>query len=618
MQPVRQLTALDREKFPRQTSPKNSPAWCVCDRICANCHSKVFPSMRSNKEIIRLLRQAATLLELHEVNPFQVKAYTSAIYTLERAEGPLYSRSPAELGELGLSKGMAEKVWTLGQDRMPEDLAELLAKTPEGLLAILDIKGLGAKKVLVLWKELGIESVEALRQAAVSGKIADLKGFGIKTQEAILEQIQFKEQQAGRLLLSEAIELSETLADILRQKGIRTEMAGQTRRRMEITDGIELLAVAEDLQHIRQVLRETEGLMQDVQASGPFTWRGYVQPSPDMTVSVLVRLTKPRRFGTDWLLATAAPEHLGAMTSQGSLRLLAQSRDFETEEQIYTAAGWAYVAPELREGNHEIATAAAGQLPKLLEMSDLKGVLHNHSTYSDGKDTLEDMALHARTLGYQYLGITDHSKTAFYANGLSEQRILAQHAEIEQLNARLAPFRIFKGIESDILPDGSLDYAPEVLATFDFVVASIHANLKMDEAKATERLLKAIENPYTTILGHLTGRLLLRREGYPVDHRRIIDACAAHDVIIEINANPWRLDIDWRWVRYALSKGVRLSINPDAHEKAGYQDMQYGVWVGRKGGLTADMTFNTLSAEDMAAYLDARKKQKGIWVVSSD
>lgn len=281
-----------------------------------------------------------------------------------------------------------------------------------------------------------------------------------------------------------------------------------------------------------------------------------------------------------------------------------------SEEEAYTSAGMPHIPVDLREGNGELEWAQDHSLDELLALEDLTGPLHNHSTYSDGKNKLEDLALYCKSAGYEYLGIADHSRSAFYANGLDEDRIRIQHEEIDHLNKSLAPFKIFKGIESDILTDGSLDYSPEVLGSFDYIVASIHSGLSMDAKKATERLIRAIQNPYTTILGHPTGRLLLRREGYPIDHRAVIDACAHYQVVIEINANPWRLDLDWRWVRYAMAQGVTLSINPDAHENEGVRHMKYGVIVGRKGGLTKDMTLNTKSVEELTEYFEERKKNK--------
>jgi len=263
----------------------------------------------------------------------------------------------------------------------------------------------------------------------------------------------------------------------------------------------------------------------------------------------------------------------------------------------------------MREGTFELDLAKENKLPNLLKLEDLKGPFHNHSKYSDGYNTILQLAEYCIDQGYEYLGLSDHSKSAFYANGLQEYHIKKQHGEIDELNIQLAPFKIFKGIESDILNDGSLDYDTDVLASFDFIVASVHSNLNMGKEKATQRLLKAIENPYTTFLGHPTGRLLLRRKGYAIDHKKIIDACALHNVIIEINANPWRLDLDWRWVNYAIDQGVVLSINPDAHEIKGFNHMKFGVFMGRKGGLTIEKTFNAWSLESVNNYLKERKEK---------
>ncbi len=264
----------------------------------------------------------------------------------------------------------------------------------------------------------------------------------------------------------------------------------------------------------------------------------------------------------------------------------------------------------MREGGFEFDWIQKNKNEDLVTWESLKGILHNHSTYSDGQHSLEQMATYCKELGFEYLGIADHSQSATYASGLLITKVQQQHAEIEQLNKKLSldrPFKILKGIESDILGDGSLDYPDEVLASFDYIVASVHSNLTMNEARATERLVRAIENPYTTILGHPTGRLLLSRKGYPIDYKEVIDCCAANGVVIEINASPYRLDLDWRWIQYALERNVMLSINPDAHEMQGYHDMHYGVAVARKGGLTKNMTFNALSLVDMEAYLSKKK-----------
>jgi DNA polymerase (family 10) len=304
---------------------------------------------------------------------------------------------------------------------------------------------------------------------------------------------------------------------------------------------------------------------------------------------------------------TGTEEHVEAVLNRINVELEEPS----SEEFIYTKAGLAWIQPELREGDTFIERAANNTLPTLITYHDLKGTLHNHSTWSDGVNTVEEMALYCRDdLKLEYLGMCDHSKSAFYAKGLSIERVLQQHEEIDHINKKLNGFHIFKGIESDILNDGSLDYPDEILQRFDFIVASVHSNLKMVEDKATARLIKAIENPYTTILGHPTGRLLLSRKGYDIDYKKVIDACAANKVIIEINANPVRLDLDWRWHQYALDKGVMLSINPDAHRNSGFLDMEYGVNVARKGGLTKEMCLNALSLDEIKKVFELKKPKK--------
>jgi DNA polymerase (family 10) len=309
-------------------------------------------------------------------------------------------------------------------------------------------------------------------------------------------------------------------------------------------------------------------------------------------------IAKESEFEKQWFLGTGSTAHFEALGVTAQTALTGNS-----ETEIYHSMGFPFVLPERREGIGELQ----GRDEPLVEFSDLKGILHNHTTYSDGLHSLREMAEHAKKLGYEYLGICDHSRSAGYAQGLSNERVLQQMQEIDALNAELAPFRIFKGIESDILSDGSLDYEPDMLSRFDFVVASVHSTLNMTEEKAMQRLIKAIENPYTRILGHPTGRLLLVRKGYPVNHRYLIDACAANGVSIELNAHPFRLDIDWTHIPYAMEKGVLISINPDAHEKEGYHDMYYGTLAARKGGLTRSLTLNAKSLTEFEAWLSLKR-----------
>jgi DNA polymerase (family X) len=562
-----------------------------------------------NKDIIRAFRLAGSLMELHDENPFKIRSYSNAVAVLERLETPLKELSTGELERIdGIGKALAAKIADLSQTGSFAELDQLVAATPPGVVEMLGIKGIGPKKIRAIWKELGVETTDALLEACEANKLAALKGFGAKTQETIKNALLYSQQSKGKLLYAEVEHLAYQLAEVLREKlqTQQVEVVGEIRRRLEIIQTIRLVA-GTDENHLHQVLNSLPGLEQDVVSSGPFIWRGRETTSG---LTVEVKQVPPARFVNEVFRMTGSTDHLSAPVNDTDCLLsLTRQQDFASEAAIYETAGLAFVEPEMREGRQELMLAKAHALPVLLTDGDLRGILHNHTTYSDGAHTLEQMALYCRDKGYDYLGICDHSKSAFYANGLQEFRIRDQHKEIEKLNRSLAPFRIFKGIESDILADGALDYSDEVLASFDFVVASIHSNLKMDIVKATDRLIGAVENPYTTILGHPTGRLLLRREGYPIDHKAVIDACAQQGVIIEINANPWRLDLDWRWVEYALSKGVMLSINPDAHSTDGYHDMRYGVLMGRKGGLSREMTFNAFSVDEVAAHFEQRKRR---------
>jgi len=559
-----------------------------------------------NDEILRPLRLTAQLLELHDENAFKIRSYQNAVIALERVNDNLADLSPAQLAAIqGVGKSIAGNITAIREGGSFPELENLVAKTPEGVLDMLRIKGIGPKKVRTLWRELAVETTDALFQACEENRVAQLKGFGEKTQDNIRQALLFSRQAAGKLHYAEAESVAKELLQRLHDAGIQAGPAGQLARKSDIVDALQLLAAAPSPAAVHGLLDGLPGLRRDDRTSAPFSWRGTLEGS-ELPLEVLI--ARPEKFVNQSFILSAAPAHLRYRDEKGQTLLqIALSGTFEAEEAIYAQAGLPYIIPELREGLFEFDLARAGKLRNLVRNEDLKGILHNHSTYSDGRHTLAEMANYCKELGYQYLGISDHSKSAYYAGGLTEEFVAKQHREVDELNGQLAPFRIFKGIESDILNDGSLDYDDGVLASFDFIVASVHSNLKMDEAKATARLIKAVENPYTTILGHPTGRLLLRREGYPIDHEKVIDACAANEVIIEINANPWRLDIDWHWLPYALNKGVLISINPDAHEKAGYHNMQYGVHVARKGGLPADMTFNAWPLERVEAYLKAKK-----------
>lgn len=583
-------------------------------------------------DLLRAVRLTATLLELHEENPYKIRGWQNAEAALDRiGEDALRGQPSADdLQALGLSKGMATAFSeALRTGSLPE-YERLLAATPPGVVQMMKIKGVGPKRVRQLWREADITTPEALLDACETGAVAKLKGFGPKIQEQIQEAIVFVLAARGQVLLSQADALAaEVLARLRALPAVRrAEVAGQTRRALETVSEVVVVAGVDDDAYataLAALHHPDAGLAFDARRSGPRAWRGTAPAYADVPVAVL--LTTPEGFVNEWLLATGSDDHLDATLPPVALEWLApataaappqprtlrhvlKTARFQTETAAYAAAGLRQcIEPELRENLGELALAADERIPRLIEAADLRGSLHNHSTYSDGVHTLRRMAEFLRDAGYDYLGICDHSRSAGYAGGLPDHRVREQWREIDALNQELAPFRIFKGIESDILPDGSLDYDDDLLAGFDFVVASVHSNLRMDEAKATARLLRAIENPRTTILGHPTSRLLLRREGYPLDFRAVIDACAHYGVAIELNSNPWRLDLEWRWLRYALEKGVLTALNPDAHTVSGYADMQYGVRLGRKAMLTPGHTLNAWPLEKLAVYFEARKNR---------
>lgn len=561
------------------------------------------------KKITKQLKLIIKLMELHDENPFKIRGYQSVVNMLDRGDVSIEGLDLEGLQAVnGIGKSIAEVIYSIGQTQTHPYLETLLAKTPTGIVEVLEIKGLGPKKVKVLWEELNITSIHELLEACQSGQVAKTKGFGEKTQESILSALAFREVNKGKWLYAEAEALAQEMAQQLTSlDGVEALVpVGEFARKMEIIEQVEWLICTEKLDSVLGQLSENPEFEQHFKISSPFKWRGCWGSA---AAKVILHFTTPQQMVKDKIVRTGSKAHLLYPMEGGKtfVESLATAESFADEAAAYHHVGINWIPEEMREGTFEFEWIKTHQVEDLVTDKDLKGILHNHSTYSDGRHTLKQMAEYCRELGYQYLGMSDHSRSAFYAAGLDIDRVAKQQAEIDELNRAMAPFKIFKGIESDILVDGSLDYPDEVLASFDFVVASVHAVLNMDKNKATTRLIKAIGNPYTTILGHPTGRLLLRREGYPLDHQAIIDACAAYGVVIEINANPWRLDLDWRWIQYALEKGVMLSINPDAHQLEGYADMRYGVIAGRKGGLTRDMTFNALTLPEMEAYLQQRK-----------
>jgi DNA polymerase (family 10) len=545
--------------------------------------------MLTNKEIANSFSLLAQLMELHGEEDFKIRSYNNAYRILRNEERPLATMTLLELkGIKGVGDAIGNKILELQKNGKMRLLDEYLDKTPNGIVALLDLKGLGVKKIWNLWKDLEIESPGELLYACHENRLITLKGFGEKTQQNLKEQLEYyfqsQEKYRWASLESDADNLLSDLEDIATDGNVF--LTGQFRSLLPVVDTLEFVLETESFD-----AASASGLLTELKEISENNWEGRT-----LAGKVKVQIyTAKADFSGLRLLQTTGPE---AFVKQ--LLKAKPDSDFEglSEVEIFEKMGHPFLPAEVR----DVPNILEKTLPALIQHSDIKGILHVHSNYSDGASSLAEMANYVREQGYTYLGITDHSQSAFYANGLKPDRVLAQWKEIEELNASFNDFTIFKGIESDIRYDGELDYEPEILAGFDFVIASVHSHLKMNEEKATSRLIKAIENPYTTILGHPTGRLLLSRAGYPINHRAVIEACAKHGVAIEINANPHRLDLDYTWLSYALELGVKIAINPDAHSKQGVEDLRYGLQVARKGLLTSENCINCLSAESFKKY----------------
>jgi len=555
-----------------------------------------------NHEIVKALQLYASLAELHEENPFKYKAFASGAFNLRKIKEPLSDLQESQLISIpGVGKSVAKAIAEYSVSRRFPALEELLSVTPQGLIAMLGVKGLGPKKVRLIWQELGIDTVEDLFDACRQNRLVEVSGFGYKTQQTIMAAIEFSFGARGKFHLARVMPYAESFLAGLRSvfADERHEFSGDYYRKSDVIEKLVLLTTAMEMSGVSALEWEA------IAADGGLALQGWTMNEDtgflthEQGFVAEIEVVMHSDFDRMLFEGGAAARHLEMIGYR--------SEDWKgNDRDTYAAKGVNFVVPSRREGHRELERPI--EEASLLKYSDIKGVLHNHTTYSDGLNSLEEMALYAMEIGMEYLGVCDHSKSAGYARGLQVERVLQQFEEIEILNQQLWPFKIFKGIESDILGNGELDYEPEILKQFDIIVASVHSNLNMSQEKAMDRLIKAIENPYTTILGHPTGRLLLMREGYPLDHSKIIDACAANGVAIELNANPYRLDIDWRYIDYAMEKGVMVSVNPDAHEKMGYLDMHFGVLSGQKGGLQTSQTLNALNLVEFEAYLANRKK----------
>ncbi len=578
-------------------------------------------------QVAAVLVNIATLLELKDENPFKTRAYTNAARALEGLSEPLDKIIADEkLGEIkGIGESMQKKICELVTTGTLAYYEELKAATPPGLVLMLDIPGLGPKKIKAIHDELGVETIEQLEQACKDGKVAKLKGFGEKTQKNICDGIERRRSYASRHLISDALKLAEPLLEALRTHPgvIRCSPAGSLRRHREVIGDIDLLASSKNPANVLDFFAKQPGILNVIakgETKASILLEGGIQSD--------LRVVSDAEFPFALMYFTGGKEHNIVMRHRaierglrlneyGLFRSKTETRDpkllesCKTEEEIFGKLGLKFIPPEMREDMGEFKLAEKGEVPRLIEWTDLKGSLHNHSTWSDGHQRPQDIAKAMRELGLAYWGVTDHSKASFQANGLDTARVREKLKEIKQINEQLAKegtdFRLLTGTEVDILKDGKLDFPDDVLAELDVVIASIHQSFSQSEEETTNRLIGAARNPYVHILGHLTGRLLLERDPYKVNQHAVIDACAETGTWIELNASPYRFDMDWRFWPYAKSKGVKCVINCDAHrfEHAGF--LRLGAGIARKGWLTRDDVVNALPLKELMKELGKKR-----------
>jgi DNA polymerase (family 10) len=609
-------------KKPKKSTPRGKPKSLAAEKPGRSARAHT-PATRTTSitqtDIAEILGDMASILDILGENPFKVRSYENAARVVASLPGDLGQMIAS--GELlnvkGIGKSLFSHIEELYNTGKLDTFEDLKAKIPPGLLELLRIPGMGPKKVKAVFEKLGVKTIEDLERAANENRVAALDGFGTTTQIKILYGIQAVKKFSERHLLHNVMDEARAIHDAIAKHPdvARSLIAGSLRRHRETIKDIDILASA----------IEPDGIM-ELFTTFPRVATVVAKGKTKSSVVLKSGINADLRVVGDEEFPFAANYFTGSKEHNTEMRARAKKMGFKLNEYglfegetlipckdeaaIYAKLGLAYIPPELREAQGEIEAAEKNELPVLITEKDVRGLLHVHTDASDGTVSAEEMARGATAMGFEFLGIADHSRSAAYAGGLSIERVKAQSKEIRELNKTLGGFRVFHGIESDILPDGSLDYPPDVLDLFDFVVASVHQNFRMSESEMTRRIVRAVENPYTTILGHPTGRLLLAREGYPVDLLAVIDAASRSGVAIEINANPHRLDLDWRYLRTAKEKGVKIAICPDSHTVKGMEDFRFGVGIARKGWLTKRDVINCLDTPGIATLFESSRKRE--------
>ncbi len=550
--------------------------------------------MPDNYAIADQFSLLSKLMDIHQENSFKSKSYAAAAFNIEKLPVQLAEVAREELAGLkGIGNSTASKIIEILDTGKLTALEELIAKTPQGILEMMQIKGLGPKKISTIWKEMGIETIGELLYACNENRLLLYKGFGEKTQKNVADAIGFYLRHQGHFLYAEVEEYAQHLIQLIEKSlsSYRWTYTGDFKRQMPTLEKLQLLTDC-PAELVKNQMTEN-GFLQDPPTESTNIYKGAEQ------IQIEIISTEKELFTATEFKLNASD----AFFERWAKDFPDSFKDAASDSEIFKKAGINEIPVYLREDADAIDRVKTLALHEIVQVKDIKGIIHTHSDWSDGLQSVQEMATNCIQQGFEYLVISDHSKSAFYANGLSEERIKAQHQYIDELNKTFAPFKIFKSIECDILNDGSLDYSDTILGTFDLVIASVHSNLKMNEEKAMQRIIKAIEHPATRILGHPTGRLLLSRAGYPINHEKVIDACVANKVVIEINAHPRRLDLDWKWIHLAQEKGAMLSINPDAHNTEGYKDIRYGVLASQKGGLLKSNNLSSYSLTELEEFL---------------